>query len=179
VDVPARRASSPAPQAEAIPAWVFLLLVILPLVAGWLVARSVHPDLSWARASFVARSDGSRAQIPSASAANIPAGQSVVSPAPDSQAGAVDTEPLTAVDTTLTAVDLPGPRQDETAQVAHTDGLGVVLRTAPRADARVPRGLLDGARVTILERPDGEWAHVRAENGLEGWMPVQYLAIVE
>ena len=36
------------------------------------------------------------------------------------------------------------------ARVVNTDNLGVVLRAAPRADARLPRGLLEGARVTVL-----------------------------
>ena len=62
------------------------------------------------------------------------------------------------------------------ARVANTDNLGVVLRTAPKLEARVPRGLLEGAAVTVLDRADAEWAHVRADNGQQGWVPTRYLA---
>ena len=63
------------------------------------------------------------------------------------------------------------------ARVANTDGVGVVLRSEPRLDARTPRGLPDGAQVTVLERSGADWARVRAESsGLEGWVPSQYLA---
>jgi len=60
--------------------------------------------------------------------------------------------------------------------VAHTDGQGVVLRTAPRLDARVPRGLLDGVPVTVVELSGAEWVRVRDDNGRDGWVPAQYLA---
>jgi hypothetical protein len=61
-------------------------------------------------------------------------------------------------------------------RVAHTDGQGVVLRTAPRLDARVPRGLLDGVPVTVIELSGAEWVRVRDDNGRDGWVPAQYLA---
>jgi hypothetical protein len=60
--------------------------------------------------------------------------------------------------------------------VANTDGEGVVLRVSPRLADRTPRGLVDGARVTILERNGTEWARVRGDNGETGWVPTQYLA---
>ena len=68
------------------------------------------------------------------------------------------------------------PPASDRLRVTNTDGLGVVLHTAPRKDARVPRGLLEGTRVTVLERSGDDWAHVRADNGQEGWVPSQYLA---
>jgi hypothetical protein len=60
-------------------------------------------------------------------------------------------------------------------RISHTDGLGVVLRSAARLDAREPRGLLEGAIVTVLERQEPEWVRVRGEGGQEGWVPAQYL----
>jgi uncharacterized protein YgiM (DUF1202 family) len=79
----------------------------------------------------------------------------------------------------VAASELPdgaaAPNEAQRFRVANTDGVGVVLHTAPRQDARVPRGLLEGARVTVLERSDDEWAHVRADNGQEGWVPLKYL----
>ena len=62
------------------------------------------------------------------------------------------------------------------ARVVNTDNLGVVLRAAPRVDARLPRGLLEGARVTVMEGAGDDWARVRGENDVEGWVPVRYLA---
>jgi hypothetical protein len=59
-------------------------------------------------------------------------------------------------------------RRDAVLQIAHTDGRSVVLRTRPRADARVPRGLLDGTRVTVLGSEGPVWVHVRADSGLDG-----------
>ena len=61
-------------------------------------------------------------------------------------------------------------------RVAHTDGQGVVLRTAPRLNARVPRGLLDGVPVTVIEISGAEWVRVRDDNGRDGWVSAQYLA---
>jgi hypothetical protein len=63
----------------------------------------------------------------------------------------------------------------ERMRIAHTDGLGVALRSAARLDAREPRGLLEGALVTVLERQEPEWVRVRGESGQEGWVPAQYL----
>jgi Bacterial SH3 domain len=69
----------------------------------------------------------------------------------------------------------PDIRAGGRAQVANTDNQGVILRTAPLPEARVPRGLMEGARVSVLDRSGPEWVHVRGDNGLEGWMPAQYL----
>jgi hypothetical protein len=54
-----------------------------------------------------------------------------------------------------------------------------VLRSLPRDDAREPRGLLEGSHVSVLDRVDDRWALVRAENGMEGWIPAEYLAGIE
>lgn len=62
------------------------------------------------------------------------------------------------------------------ARVVNTDGLGVILYGAPRSGARTPRGLLEGARVTVIEASGPDWARVRAPNGLDGWVPARYVA---
>jgi hypothetical protein len=69
-----------------------------------------------------------------------------------------------------------GFQPGERLQVANTDGLGVVLASAPRQGSRTPRGLREGTPVTLLQRAGDEWALVRAENGLEGWILSHYLA---
>jgi hypothetical protein len=72
-----------------------------------------------------------------------------------------------------------GPSPGDRVRVVGTDGLGVVLRTEPREDARVPRGLLEGTRATVLQRAGQFWALVRADSGVEGWVPIRYLAAIE
>jgi len=62
------------------------------------------------------------------------------------------------------------------ATVAHTDGQGVVLRASPRANDLTPSGFMDGASVTVIRREGTDWVLVRGDNGLEGWIPTQYLA---
>jgi hypothetical protein len=65
--------------------------------------------------------------------------------------------------------------QTGTARVAHTDGAGVVLRASPKDNDWTPRGFMDGAEVTILERQGTDWVRVRGSNNQEGWIPAKYL----
>jgi Bacterial SH3 domain len=68
------------------------------------------------------------------------------------------------------------PSVGEGARITGTGGAGVVLRTLPRQEAQVPRGLLENTRVTVLDRAGDAWVLVRAENGLEGWVPAEYVS---
>ena len=61
------------------------------------------------------------------------------------------------------------------AHVAHTDGVGVVLRASPRDKDWTPRGFMDGTEVTVLERQGADWVRVRGPNNQEGWIPARYL----
>ena len=61
------------------------------------------------------------------------------------------------------------------ATVTGTEGTGVVLRASPRDDDWTPRGFMDGAQVTVLERLDADWVRVRGDNGQEGWVPARYI----
>ncbi len=63
----------------------------------------------------------------------------------------------------------------DTATVAGTEGTGVVLRASPHDADWTPRGFMDGAQVTVLERLDGDWVRVRGDNGQEGWLPARYI----
>jgi hypothetical protein len=76
-----------------------------------------------------------------------------------------------------TAVPAPAaaPPAAGRAVVARTDGEGVVLRASPRDDDWTPRGFMDGASVSVLERQGSEWVKVRGDNGSEGWIPSKYL----
>jgi uncharacterized protein (DUF58 family) len=64
------------------------------------------------------------------------------------------------------------------ARVAHTDGQGVVFYSAPRQNARMPAGLLEGTEVSVLELSD-EFARVKADNKKAGWVRAAYLVSAE
>ena len=65
------------------------------------------------------------------------------------------------------------------AQVANTDGLGVVFYAAPRDSARLPAGLLEGTAVSVLELSGEEWARVQSDAKKAGWVRAAYLAPAE
>jgi hypothetical protein len=121
------------------------------------------------RQGYDPQADSGADEVAEAVTTNSPPPQST--PVADT-AGSAATLPEPPAEAALASVV---PR-DEVLRIAHTDGRGVVLRTAPRADARVPRGLLEGTRVTVLGSEGATWVHVRAESGLDGWIPSQYLA---
>lgn len=99
----------------------------------------------------------------------------VSAPAP-----AVEPAPAAAPAPPVPAASAPSPLAvNRSARVTNTDGVGVILHTAPRTGARAPRGLLEGAQVTIVEASGADWARVRTQNGLDGWVPTRYLAPVQ
>jgi hypothetical protein len=53
--------------------------------------------------------------------------------------------------------------------VANTDGQGVALRASPGGQRLPGKGYDEGAVVTELERR-GAWAHIRGDDGREGWV---------
>jgi hypothetical protein len=57
----------------------------------------------------------------------------------------------------------------ERIQVANTDGIGVALRDGPGGQRLPGKGYDEGATVTVLER-QGDWAHIRGDDGREGWV---------
>ena len=57
----------------------------------------------------------------------------------------------------------------ERVQVANTDGIGVALRDGPGGQRLPGKGYDEGATVTVLER-QGDWAHIRGDDGREGWV---------
>lgn len=65
------------------------------------------------------------------------------------------------------------------ARIVKTDGVGVILCAATRADARTPAGLLRGTTVTVLELAGGEWALVRSATQQTGWVPTTFFAPID
>lgn len=39
----------------------------------------------------------------------------------------------------------------------------------------VHRGLKSGTKLTVIEAPEGDWAHIKTDGGTEGWIRKQYL----
>jgi len=155
-------------------AWLFVLLAMAGLVVIRLATRSTDADIAGGHSLARTLGYGVSQRIPLGYDPNAP------SP-PASGVTPVPPPPLQPPEVPAAAASEPppagaaAPNEAQRFRVVNTDGLGVVLHTAPRQDARVPRGLLEGTRVTVLERSDDEWAHVRADNGLEGWVPLKYL----
>lgn len=89
------------------------------------------------------------------------------------QAAAVEAKP--EAQPTVQPTVQPTPAAGASAHVAHTDGEGVVLRSSPKDSDRMPRGFMDGAEVTILEKQGTDWVRVRGANGQEGWIPSKYV----
>jgi hypothetical protein len=159
---------------SAIVAWLFVLLAMAGLVVIRLATRSIDADIAGGHSLARTLGYGVSQRIPLGYDPNAPSpppsGVTPVPPPPLQPPVVADAEASAP-----SADTAPAPDAGQRYRVANTDGVGVVLHTAPRQDARVPRGLLEGTRVTVLERSDDEWAHVRADNRLEGWVPLKYL----
>ena len=65
------------------------------------------------------------------------------------------------------------------ARVVNTDGLGVVFYAAPRDDARLPAGLLEGTVITVLELSGEGWARVQSTGQKAGWVHIAYLTLAD
>jgi hypothetical protein len=57
----------------------------------------------------------------------------------------------------------------ERVRIANTDGIGVALRDSPGGQRLPGKGYDEGVTVTVLER-QGEWTHIRGDDGREGWV---------
>ena len=154
-------------------AWLCLLLAMAGLVAVRLATDTVDTDLagghSLARALGYGVSPRLQLGYDPDAPSQLPSSVTPLPPPP------LQPPEVPAVAASELPDGAAAPNEAQRFRVANTDGVGVVLHSAPRQDARVPRGLLEGTRVTVLERSDDEWAHVRADNGQEGWVPLKYL----
>jgi hypothetical protein len=93
---------------------------------------------------------------------------------PSSFVASVATEPV--------ATEAPPPEQSTSVAptsvwVGNTDGEGVYLRNSPDLADRV-RAYPDGTELTVVgddvEGDGRQWHHVRAPDGLEGYVPAEY-----
>jgi uncharacterized protein YgiM (DUF1202 family) len=163
--------------------WMFLFMVLFLSIATFAAVRNVSSiGVDVSGVSRIARGVGlaDRERVRDGYDPGGPTPPAAVQ-APSAGAGSeAEIAPMSPGVLTAPAATPPGassaPGAGDCMRIVNTDGLGVVLRTAPRDDARVPRGLSATARVTVLGREGDQWVHVRGENGLEGWVPTRYLA---
>jgi hypothetical protein len=152
------------------------LVILIVLLGGFLFGAFVFWQTSGGlRAPTIdvlgARSDSRLAERPG-SGYKTPVAQ----PQAEAQAQpAADVKPEAAVQPTAQPTAVATATPGAQARVAHTDGVGVVLRASPRDSDRMPRGFMDGAEVTVVERQGSDWVRVRGANGQEGWIPAKYL----
>ena len=113
-----------------------------------------------------------------------PTASSPATAAPPS-ASPVATRPTAAATATATAAakptaaptEAPAGSEEQTVWVGNTDGEGVYLRATPVMGDRL-RAYADGTPLTIVgddvDGDDQHWKHVRAPDGLEGYVPAIY-----
>jgi hypothetical protein len=149
-----------------------LMVLVLPgALMAWFV--SPEPGPAQAHAAPAAESRPVRGAVPTL-AAPTPALNSPSALPTRAAAPPASSPTMERADTQPTAEPSPGVR----LRIAHTDGQGVALRSAPSDAARQPAGFLEGEDVTLLERA-GNWVRVRGDSGLEGWVPAAYLDPVD
>jgi hypothetical protein len=158
---------------------VFFLVMAILAAAGWIAMRESGPadaHSGEAAQSGLLRALGigpiARVQVgyPAEPTAR-PASTTAAPPAAEAPAvenGAQAPEPAPA------PADRPLQAGDR-ARITGTGDTGVVLRRAPREDAREPRGLLEGTVVTVLNLAGDAWVQVKTDTGQPGWVPPQYL----
>lgn len=186
-----RRGFSIRQDDSSVLSWVVLLVIASALLSGWLVASRLEPSDGQQRGGLtVLRSwlgaPGPRPRLgfqpaPAPELATVDTASAMVAGQREGTPLSVPASSVASAEQPSTAPAQAVPRPDgalrsgQSAVVANTEGVGVVLRSEPRDNARVPRGLLEGTRVTVLERAGDTWVRVRAENGQEGWVPATYL----
>jgi len=87
----------------------------------------------------------------------------------------------TSTPTPPPATATPVPDTPAVMLVGNTDGLGVYIRRTPRADDKI-RAWQDGTRMEIIgpavDSEGRKWRKVRAPDGVEGYIPIEFLVDV-
>ncbi|MGI5836663.1 MAG: SH3 domain-containing protein, partial [Chloroflexota bacterium] len=79
---------------------------------------------------------------------------------------------------TPTATATPVPDASQIMLVANTDGLGVYIRRTPNPNDKI-NAYQDGTKMEVIgqavESAGQKWYKVRAPDGIEGYIPAQFL----
>jgi hypothetical protein len=152
-----------------------LLLVLVPLAIGAFIIRGFLDQPTAVTSTAFNASSGPIAPTPVTVASPTPASrQAAAAPPPPAQA-APTRQPTAAVAAVpAAAAARPAPSSvaagaGERRRVANTDGQGVALRATPGGDKLPAKGDDEGATVTRWETR-GMWAHIRGDDGREGWV---------
>ena len=151
----------------------FILVVLLTVGATWLLLSSQMLEITVPR-SLVPKT---RPAAPNRSIQGTTP-MTTMSAAPmmeEPTESPVVTPPAPVAETAPLAPEARGVVVGAQAQIANTDGLGVVFYAAPRDGARLPAGLLEGTVITVLELSGGDWARVQSDGRKTGWVHVAYL----
>jgi hypothetical protein len=182
VSIMAIAVQSPQHRVAHRPAWVrrratepdaaLAALILLLLLGGvGVLAVTLNSSTPVSIGSWFPRGTSLRSMERTSETRSIVAGDTSATPAPGLAEPASEAAgtPASPTDGATLGVGM-------TVRVAHTDGLGVVLHAAPAKDARIPAGLLEGTRATVLELAGSEWARVETVNRQTGWVPTAFLA---
>lgn len=130
---------------------VAALLLLIPVVAGAVIVRGVldlpSPSLS----------------LPSTPLLPTAAVATPATAVPTARPATATARPAQAAPTATPQIS--GVRK----HIVNTDGIGVALRSSPGGPRLPGKGYDEGATVTLLEQ-DGTWAHIRGDDGREGWV---------
>jgi hypothetical protein len=172
--VPRARARAIAPEAQAKrrsqPShssrnWVLpVVLTCLPLAVGIIVVSRVLSAPSPPVANVFAVPTGT--VLVSNPIATAPPPTPVVAPTATAERPIVATTTPSPRSIVITPTPAGG---GERVRIANTDGQGVALRDAPGGQRQPGKGYDEGVTVTVLER-QGEWTHIRGDDGREGWV---------
>jgi hypothetical protein len=148
---PSRRAQARRRQPRALHGMALGLLLV-PVAAGVFLIRGLLGGNVF-QPSSIAR------LLPTPVAA-VPATAPPATPTPRPQVQPTRPPPPTAT---------PAPEQGVRRRIVNTDGQGVALRSSPGGPRLPGRGYDEGAVVTVLG-VEGTWAHIRGDDGRQGWI---------
>jgi hypothetical protein len=133
-----------------------VLLTAVPVAVGIVLVSKL-----------LAPSGQSVGQVFAVPTGTVVVGNQVVTP-PTTQATSTPRPVVAATAAPSARVVTPTPA-GERVRIANTDGIGVALRDGPNGQRMPGKGYDEGVTVTVLER-QGEWAHIRGDDGRDGWV---------
>jgi hypothetical protein len=139
-----------------------LLLVLIPIAVGAFLVRNFLQQPAPVPNAVFSLTSGTSVATPGASTVPASRAAAPVAAQPTSP-------PPTAVPATPRPTLTPAPASGQRRRIANTDGQGVALRATAGGDKLPGKGYDEGVTVTLLE-VQGDYAHIRGDDGREGWV---------